>query len=149
MPKRGGKKNRRHNPTNRIVSSCESHKRGHRAAETEQQRNDRHKLVNAFKSAASASLFKTVLPNKFTTEDNQNTLKSKMKKDAAPCAYFFSVLISMNFSEKLLMITFGLRRSLASGGLWPPAVLVMSRKSKLCQGNQSYVKEIIVMSRKS
>ena len=78
MPKRGGRKNRKHNPTSRITSSCESHKRGHRAAESAQEKIEQYKLVNSFKAAASANLFKTVLPNKFTKADNLHRLSAEV-----------------------------------------------------------------------
>ena len=81
MPtKRGGKKNRKHNSTRKNTSKCKSHKRGHRAAESEKERIEQHKLVNSFKAAASANLFKTTLPHKFTKADNLHIIRGKESK---------------------------------------------------------------------
>ena len=82
MPvKRGGKKNRKSNKNRKSTSKCKSHKRGHRAPEAEKERIEQHKLVNAFKTAASTNLFKASLPHKFTKADN---LRKNYKKWMGP-----------------------------------------------------------------
>ena len=78
MPKRGGRKNRQHNPTSRISCSRGPQKRGNRSVEAENKRNAKHQLVKGFKSAASSNLFKTVLPNKLTKEDNHHRLSAEV-----------------------------------------------------------------------
>ena len=87
MPvKRGGKKNRKSNKNRKNTSNCESHKRGHRAPEAEKERIEQHKLVNAFKTAASTNLFKTSLPHKFTNLDNLRRLSAEalLRAEAEP-----------------------------------------------------------------